>query len=416
MSQPREYAGDPTTNLSLMIQNCCQAAENCSSACDDITTSNRTFQIALSLLYLLIFLCGLIGNLLVFVVVVRNRRMQTVTNLFIANLALSDILLCTMAVPFTPLYTFSGRWVFGEFLCHCLPFAQGMSIYISTFTLTSIAVDRFFVILYPFRPRMKINTCLGIVVLVWLVAAALTAPYGMYMRHYGNEEEHYFCEENWPEEKVRTIFSVITTSLQFLVPFVVIAICYVCVSVKLSNRMRPGNKSSSRREEIDRMKKKKTNNMLILMVVVFVLSWMPLNLINIVEDFEPKVTDWSYYKVLFFVAHCIAMSSTCYNPFLYTCLNDSFRKEFAQCGAKFLNSIGCSRFAKQASDYKSNTANTGGPDGIKAGDCYGNDPAALENTVQESLIPLQGPDKQRQDSTCEMITLEPMTNNYIKDV
>lgn len=62
--------------------------------------------------YILIFLIGMFGNLLVILVVMRNKSMQTVTNLFITNLALSDILLCIFAVPFTPLYLLTYRsWV-----------------------------------------------------------------------------------------------------------------------------------------------------------------------------------------------------------------------------------------------------------------------------------------------------------------
>ena len=63
-------------------------------------------------IYILIFVVGILGNALVCYVVIRNKNMQTVTNLFITNLALSDILLCTFAVPFTPLYLLTfGKWV-----------------------------------------------------------------------------------------------------------------------------------------------------------------------------------------------------------------------------------------------------------------------------------------------------------------
>lgn len=63
-------------------------------------------------LYVLIFVIGITGNTLVCYVVIRNKNMQTVTNLFICNLALSDILLCMFAVPFTPLYLLTFRvWV-----------------------------------------------------------------------------------------------------------------------------------------------------------------------------------------------------------------------------------------------------------------------------------------------------------------
>ena len=82
--------------------------------------------VLLYMMYTLICLLGVCGNTLVCYVVARNQTMHTVTNIFIANLALSDILLCIFAVPFTPLYLLAFKsWVFGTVLCHLLPFAQG---------------------------------------------------------------------------------------------------------------------------------------------------------------------------------------------------------------------------------------------------------------------------------------------------
>ncbi|XP_034481631.1 prolactin-releasing peptide receptor [Drosophila innubila] len=322
---------------------------------------NQFVQIFFYVLYTTVFVLGVFGNVLVCYVVLRNRAMQTVTNIFITNLALSDILLCVLAVPFTPLYTFMGRWAFGRTLCHLVSYAQGCSIYISTLTLTSIAIDRYFVIIYPFHPRMKLSTCIGIIVSIWVVSLLATLPYGMYMKMsevtgngtqynetsldsatpndtsaaqaymqlLSDTESLMVCEENWPAEQYRKVFGAITVVLQFLLPFFIISICYVWISVKLNQRARakPGSKSS-RREEADRDRKKRTNRMLIAMVAVFGLSWLPINLVNIFDDFNDKSKDWRFYILFFFVAHSIAMSSTCYNPFLYAWLNENFRKEF----------------------------------------------------------------------------------------
>ncbi|XP_055853678.1 prolactin-releasing peptide receptor [Episyrphus balteatus] len=328
-------------------------------------------QIFFCILYSTVFVLGVFGNVLVCYVVLRNRAMQTVTNIFITNLALSDILLCVLAVPFTPLYTFMGRWAFGKTLCHLVSFAQGCSIYISTLTLTSIAIDRYFVIIYPFHPRMKLSTCIAIIVSIWVISLLATLPYGMYMKVVAEEtnpapttlrpvtdnstvphsSSRYplsawtfafenttsssssvvptYCEENWPSEQYRKVFGSVTTILQFVLPFFIISICYIWVSVKLNARARakPGSKSS-RREEADRDRKKRTNRMLIAMVAVFGLSWLPINVVNILDDFYEKSNEWRFYTLFFFVAHSIAMSSTCYNPFLYAWLNENFRKEF----------------------------------------------------------------------------------------
>lgn len=293
---------------------------------------NRMVQSFFILTYILIFVMGVFGNCLVCFVVFRNRLMQSVTNLFITNLALSDILLCILAVPFTPSYTFLRRWIFGTVLCHLVPYAQGVSVYTSTLTLTAIAIDRFFVIIYPFQQRMKLIACIVIILIIWIVSLMLTFPYGLYMQvarlNFTGEYE-YYCEEDWPTEYYRRVYGSITSTLQFLLPFFIVTFCYVCVSVRLNDRAKtkPGTKST-KKEEVERDRKKRTNRMLIAMVAVFGLSWLPLNVVNVLNDFYLNTHEWKMYNVLFFIAHSIAMSSTCYNPILYAWLNDNFRKEF----------------------------------------------------------------------------------------
>ena len=66
--------------------------------------------------------------------------------------------------------------------------------------------------------------------------------------------------------------------------------------------------------------------MLIAMVVIFAICWLPLNIVHMIAEFHRS--ELKHYKVLFLSTHVIAMSSTVYNPFLYSWLNDNFRKEF----------------------------------------------------------------------------------------
>lgn len=291
---------------------------------------NSWVQSAFCIIYTIIFVLGVLGNLLVCFVVIRNKAMQTVTNLFISNLALSDIFLCVFAVPFTPLYSFRGNWSWGALLCHIMPFAQGCSVYISTLTLMSIAIDRFFVIIYPFKPRMKIETCITVIIMIWTFSVTVTLPYAIFMTYY-DVELGRFCEETWPSENLRQVFGTVTSVLQFLLPFTVIGFCYTCVSFKLNDRAKAKAASkNSRKEELDKNRKRRTNQMLIAMVMIFGLSWLPLNLINLCNDFYMYAIHLKYYFLIFFIAHVIAMSSTCYNPFIYAWMNENFRKEFKQ--------------------------------------------------------------------------------------
>ena len=75
---------------------------------------SKLAMIILIILYSLIFLIGISGNSLVVYVVCRNKTMQSVTNLFIMNQALSDIIMCLLAVPFTPVSFFQDYWTLGK--------------------------------------------------------------------------------------------------------------------------------------------------------------------------------------------------------------------------------------------------------------------------------------------------------------
>ena len=288
-----------------------------------------------SLLYLVIFVIGFFGNVLVSLAVIRSRHMYSVTNFFILNLAASDILMCLFSVPFTPLQSFLGRWLFGPFLCMLFPFSQGVSVYISTLTLTIIAIDRFVIIIYPFRARMMIKTCVALIAIIDVLACVFTLPYVFHMTTVptGPNATTEICIEDWPAAQ-RLVYGTFTNVTQFVLPFCSIILCYTAIIRKLGARStaRPGVRSAAR-EEMERARNAKMNRMLISMVVVFGGCWLPLNTINFLADldlFDRSIFCWEYHNLTFFICHVIAMSSTCYNPFLYGWHNESFQKEFVR--------------------------------------------------------------------------------------
>ncbi|CAF3370025.1 unnamed protein product [Rotaria sp. Silwood1] len=272
-------------------------------------------------LYALIFFFGISGNALVIFVVCRNKAMQTVTNVFITNLALSDILMCCLAVPFTPISAYGHTWHLGRILCHLVPMSLGISVYVSTLTSLAIAVDRYFVIVHPFRSRMRLGVCILLIIVIWIVGISISLPLAIYMRF-----DRTKCEEYWPQYTSRRFFNFSSLVLQYLIPFSVISFSYYKVWVALARRSLPGR--TRIREEVELCRKKRTNRMLIAMVVIFAICWLPLNIVHMVAEFHRS--DLNHYKVLFLSTHVIAMSSTVYNPFLYSWLNDNFRKEFQQ--------------------------------------------------------------------------------------
>jgi len=80
---------------------------------DDVMSSTW-LRVLFVTLYCVVFALGVSGNSLVVYVICRNKSLQTTTNVFIANLAVSDIIMCLLAVPFTPISGFLSDWIFGK--------------------------------------------------------------------------------------------------------------------------------------------------------------------------------------------------------------------------------------------------------------------------------------------------------------
>ncbi|VDP44937.1 unnamed protein product [Schistosoma margrebowiei] len=312
----------------------------------NIQQTNYTFDIAkeilpvkllIIILYSFITLIGVTGNLLVVWIVLRVKLLQTITNIFIANLAISDILMSLVATPFTPLSLYMNDWTLPEAVCKLLPTTMGVSVYVSTLTSMAIALDRFFVIVHPFLPRMKVWLCFIIIFTVWIIAVLISMPLAVYQQKHKDPINNVSsCRENWPKESSREVFTIVSFVLQFVIPCSIISVCYFRISLLLRARLHTQIGSGTKtqmKEEREIKRKRRTNTMLIAMVVIFVICWIPLNILWMVMDVHSEeqindVQNSKHFTLIFFICHLLAMSSAVYNPFLYAWMNSNFRKEF----------------------------------------------------------------------------------------
>lgn len=106
--------------------------------CDQSVVSSTYFIVTLYIMYLTIFFIALIGNGLVCYVVHSSPRMRTVTNIFIVNLAVGDILMTILCVPFSFVSIYQQHWPFGKTLCPTVSFSQAVSVLVSVSSLICI--------------------------------------------------------------------------------------------------------------------------------------------------------------------------------------------------------------------------------------------------------------------------------------
>ncbi|XP_061171809.1 G-protein coupled receptor 83-like [Saccostrea echinata] len=273
----------------------------------------------------------LVCNIVVCYVVGKNKKMRTVTNVFIVNMSVSDLILIFLNVPLNIARHVSQEWALGDFLCYMLNFSLMLSTYVSTFTLTAIALDRHQVLLYPLQPRITKRISFVIIFAIWFLSILLALPYGFFTKV--AETNFIFaklrrCTTVFPQpaEKWEQALTISTAVLQFFLPVGVIAIAYIRVIQKLWLRTHLGVVTETQRR-MEIQKKRKTIKLLVAVVIVFTVCWAPINFYHLLTDLHPNRIAFKYSSAAFFVCHWIAIASSCINPILYCWMNQSFRAE-----------------------------------------------------------------------------------------
>ncbi|XP_066478035.1 G-protein coupled receptor 83 isoform X1 [Tiliqua scincoides] len=291
-------------------------------------SQNLIVKILLIVAYSFIIVFSLFGNVLVCHVVIKNKWMHFTTSLFIANLAVADLMITFLNTPFTLARFVNSTWIFGKEMCHISRFAQYCSLHVSALTLTAIAVDRRQVIMHPLKPRISTTKSLTCICVIWLMATCFSLPHAIYQKlftfEYSEEITRCLCLPDFPEpaDLFWKYLDLATFTLLYILPLLIISITYMTVAKKLWFRRVIGDVTIEQYFALQR-KKMMTIKMMMLVVVIFAVCWFPLNCYVILLSSQVIHTN----NGLYFAFHWLAMSSTCYNPFVYCWLNENFRAE-----------------------------------------------------------------------------------------
>uniref|UniRef100_A0A672RQH8 Neuropeptide FF receptor 1 like 2 n=1 Tax=Sinocyclocheilus grahami TaxID=75366 RepID=A0A672RQH8_SINGR len=268
---------------------------------------------ALTVAYLFIFLLCMVGNGLVCLIVLENRRMRTVTNLFILNLAVSDLLVGIFCIPTTLVDNLITGWPFTNTVCKMSGLVQGMSVSASVFTLVAIAVDRSvlssqgcisqncFYILYKYIYILYINYN-NIIIRLHL-----------FNYKYSKNQTHHF-------------YTTVLFAHIYLIPLTLITLMYGRIGIKLyTTSVISGND-----QPLISQKKIKVIKMLSVVALLFTLSWLPLWTLMLLTDYgglnEDMLDLLSGYVFPF--AHWLAFSNSSVNPIIYGYYNENFKRGF----------------------------------------------------------------------------------------
>ncbi|KAL7404541.1 hypothetical protein ABVT39_016197 [Epinephelus coioides] len=301
------------------------------------TTQGRAFFVAMIVIAVVLvgimLVCG-VGNCLFIASLARYKQLRNLTNLLIANLAVSDVLVAVVCCPFLLDYYVVKQlsWDHGLLLCASTNYLRTVSLYVSTNALLAIAVDRYMAILYPLRPRMKHQTAYCVILTVWIVPIFISIP-SAYMAsetkypHVEGRTHKTFCAQIWPVDQqiyYRSYFLLIF-ALEFMGPVIVMAVCYVQISRELWFKNVPGFQTEQIRKRLQR--RRRTVVVLILVLVAYVLCWAPYYGFALLRDFYPTLISRDKNSlVVFYIIECIAMSNGVINTFCFMSVRNNTKR------------------------------------------------------------------------------------------
>ncbi|XP_072038926.1 QRFP-like peptide receptor isoform X3 [Amphiura filiformis] len=293
--------------------------------------------ITLVVCYSLIFVLALVGNALVVIVISRKRSMQTVINLFILSLAISDLLIVVFCIPFTLIDALTVDWVLGSFMCKALNYITMVAIVASVLTLTAIAFERHHAICYPLRSRMIQSPKRAALLLsiLWGFSLILVSPLLIVLRVTEHDDvlalkKYKFCQEIWRNKQQKKRFTIFLVVFLYIIPLITMIILYIRVAHRLWIRkaIAPGDVPQNNASRACSLRyKKRATKMLVTVVVLFAICWLPYHIVSLARDFS-YLEDISPNRLMLAVVQLIAFSNSFNNPVVYVFLNDNFKRNF----------------------------------------------------------------------------------------
>ncbi|XP_035028241.1 melanopsin-A isoform X1 [Hippoglossus stenolepis] len=290
---------------------------------------------------LAIGITGMVGNFLVIYAFSRSRSLRTPANMFIINLAITDLLMCITQTPIFFTTSMHKRWIFGEKGCELYAFCGALFGICSMITLTVIAIDRYFVITRPLTSIGVLSRKRALLVLMaaWLYSLGWSLPPFFGWSAYVPEGLLTSCSWDYmtftPSVRAYTMLLFIFV---FFLPLFIIIYCYVFIFRAIRNTNQAVGKfngsthsHTSGRDSVKsyhRLQNEwKMAKIALIVILLYVISWSPYSAaaLTAFAGYADMLTPYMNS-----VPAVIAKASAIHNPIIYAITHPKYRVALAK--------------------------------------------------------------------------------------
>ncbi|XP_062848918.1 G-protein coupled receptor 15 [Trichomycterus rosablanca] len=287
--------------------------------------------IYLPMLYFMIFFAGSTGNLFVIMVIgKRPKRSGRLVDTFVLNLALADLIF----VFTLPLWAVSAgqhnQWHFGSWLCKISSYIITVNRFSNIFFLTCMSIDRYLAIVRLMDSHvLRKSKCIHLTcAVIWGVSLVLGTPTLIY-RRLKTYQNAPVCVDDLTSSFYQGMI-LLTSSLTFVVPVMIIVMCYGSMLVTLQRHCNTAGNTRAK------ARRRQSLKIVFTIILAFLVSWLPYNVFKSIQviakisDLDLHEDTQKYLARGLILSSCLAFLNSCVNPFIYLFLDSHFRLSAAR--------------------------------------------------------------------------------------
>ncbi|XP_043483308.1 gonadotropin-releasing hormone II receptor-like isoform X2 [Leptopilina heterotoma] len=283
--------------------------------------------------YSVLMVISAIGNITVLVLICQRRRTsRTRINTMLMHLAIADLFVTFLMMPFEIGWAITVSWQAGDVMCRIMAFFRMFGLYLSSFILVCISVDRYYAVIKPLQlgniqKRGKI-----MLVGAWMGSVVCSTPQ-MIVFHVENHPNFTWYQQcitfnTFPSSTHELTYSLFGMLMMYWVPLTVIIYTYTSILIEIYKRSRDSDVDKIRRSSLGYLGRARirTLKMTIIIVLVFFVCWTPYYVMSLwywVDRSSAIKVDQKIQRALFL----FACTNSCMNPIVYGVFNIRKRKK-----------------------------------------------------------------------------------------
>ncbi|XP_056453170.1 relaxin-3 receptor 1-like [Gadus chalcogrammus] len=312
-------------------------------------SANLVVRVLIALVYLVVCVLGLVGNLLAMFLLRSRRSHHSSIDCLVISLALTDLQF-VLTLPFWAVDTvLDFRWPFGWIMCKVVSSVTTLNMYASVFFLTAMSVTRYHYLVNSLKmgsPGRAASRARWASLAIWVVSLVATLPHALYSTTVQVSAEDELClvrfsnsdPGHWDPQVLLGLYQTQKVLLGFVVPLVVISVCYLLLlRFVLSRRAVVGGEGpvgATKRTDQERgrrLRQSKVTRSVTIVVLSFFLCWLPnqaLTLWGVLIKFDLVPFSKAFYNAqayAFPLTVCLAHTNSCLNPVLYCLSRQEYR-------------------------------------------------------------------------------------------